>query len=320
MRAVFLDADTLGNWQGKSSQPAVDLSPLANCFTEFDAYRLTKPDEVIARSKDADVIITNKVVLDRATLRQLPNLKAIQLAATGMNNIDLEAAKELNVRCFNVADYSTFAVAQLTVQFMLNFATRACEHYQLTAQGAWQKSRMFTLTDFPIMELKGKTLVLIGYGNIGQKVEELAKAFGMTVLIANIPGRPMRDNQITLDQALPKADFVSLHCPLTEVTQGLVDESFLQQMKSSAYIINTARGPIIDESDLANGLKNKVIAGAGLDVLSVEPPSPDNPLLADDVPNLAITPHIAWASHEAKQRLIQGMADNIQSLLNQANP
>ncbi|AOE48846.1 D-2-hydroxyacid dehydrogenase [Kangiella sediminilitoris] len=316
MHAVFLDADTLGNWKGQSGQPAVDLSPLANCFTEFDAYGLTDPEQVIERSQNADVIITNKVVLNREALEQLPNLKAIQLAATGMNNIDLDAAKELNIQCFNVADYSTFAVAQLTIQFMLNFATRACEHYQLTAKGAWQKSRMFTLTDFPIMELEGKTLVLVGYGNIGQKVEQLAQAFGMKVLVANIPGRPMRDNQVALGEALPEADFVSLHCPLTDVTQGLVDESFLQQMKSTAYIINTARGPVINEADLADGLKNKVIAGAGLDVLSVEPPSPDNPLLANDIPNLAITPHIAWASHEAKQRLIQGMADNMNKLNN----
>ena len=311
MRAVFLDADTLGNWQGKSHQPLADLTPLAECFDDFDVYGLTKPDEVLERCTDADVIITNKVVLDGETLKQLPRLKAIQLAATGMNNIDLEAAKELDIQCFNVADYSTFAVAQLTLQFMLNFATRACEHYQLTSQSAWQKSRMFTLTDFPIMELEGKTLALIGYGNIGQKVEELAKAFGMKVIVANIPGRPMRDNQITLDEALPQADFVSLHCPLTDETKDLLNKDFFHQMKSTAYVINTARGPVINEQDLAVALKNNVIAGAGLDVLSVEPPSPDNPLLASDIPNLAITPHIAWASHEAKQRLIQGMADNI---------
>ncbi|GAA4359985.1 D-2-hydroxyacid dehydrogenase [Kangiella marina] len=314
MRAVFLDADTLGNWQGKSSQPVADLTPLAECFDDFDVYGLTKPEEVIERCKDADVVITNKVVLGRDTLQQLPKLKAIQLAATGMNNIDLEAAKEHNIECFNVADYSTFAVAQLTLQFMLNFATRACEHYQLTAQGAWQKSRMFTLTDFPIMELEGKTLALIGYGNIGQKVEELAKAFGMKVLVANIPGRPMRDNQTTLEEAIPQADFVSLHCPLTDETQELLNADFFQMMKNTAYVINTARGPIINEADLAVALKNRAIAGAGLDVLSVEPPTPDNPLLAADVPNLSITPHIAWASHEAKQRLIEGMAKNIKSL------
>ena len=314
MRAVFLDADTLGNWQGESHRPTVDLTPLANCFETFEVYGLTHQDEVLQRCQDADVIITNKVVLDRSTLEQLPQLKAIQLAATGMNNIDLEAAKELDIQCFNVADYSTFAVAQLTLQFMLNFATRACEHYQLTAQGAWQKSRMFTLTDFPIMELEGKTLTLIGYGNIGKKVEQLAQAFGMTVLVANIPGRPMRDNQISMEEALPQADFVSLHCPLTDETKNLLNKDFFQKMKSTAYIINTARGPIINESDLANALKNKVIAGAGLDVLSIEPPNQDNPLLAEDVPNIAITPHIAWASHEAKQRLIQGMAENMAGL------
>lgn len=314
MHAVFLDADTLGNWQGQSNQPLADLSPLAKCFDEFDVYGLTDAEQVLTRAQNADVIITNKVVLDRHILEQLPNLKAIQLAATGMNNIDLEAAKERNIQCFNVADYSTFAVAQLTMQFILNFATRACEHYQLTAQGSWQQSRMFTLTDFPIMEIADKTLVLVGYGNIGKKVEQLAQAFGMKVLVANIPGRPQRDGQIPLQEAVPQADFISLHCPLSNETKGLVNQEFLQRMKDTAYLINTARGPVIDEAELAQALRNKVIAGAGLDVLSVEPPSSSNPLLAEKVPNLAITPHIAWASHEAKQRLIQGMAENMSQL------
>lgn len=315
MRAVFLDADTLGNWQDTEQQKAkVDLSPLVDCFDECKLYGLTSPEQRLERCKDAEVIITNKVVIDRELMDQLPNLKAIQLAATGMNNIDLEAAKEKGIQCFNVADYSSFAVAQLTMQFILNFATRASDHFNLTRQGAWQESRMFTLTDFPTMEVADKTLVLIGYGNIAKKVEQLAEAFGMRVIIANIPGRPMRDNQVPLNNALPQANFVSIHCPLTKETTELVNKDFIDLMKTGSFIINTARGPIINEQHLANALKSGKLAGAGLDVLSVEPPSPDNPLLQDDVPNTYITPHIAWASHEAKIRLIEGMAENMKGL------
>ena len=317
MRAVFLDADTLGQWQdNKHQQAKIDLTPLTSCFEQCDIYGLTSPEQRLERCQDADVIITNKVVIDGELMEQLPNLKAIQLAATGMNNIDLEAAKERNIQCFNVADYSTFAVAQLTMQFILNFATRACDHFNLIRQGAWQDSRMFTLTDFPTIEVADKTLVLIGYGNIAQKVEQLAKAFGMRVLIANIPGRPMRDNQVPLHTALPQANFVSIHCPLSKETTALVNRDFIDLMKTGSFIINTARGPIINEQHLAEALKSGKLAGAGLDVLSCEPPTADNPLLQEDVPNTYITPHIAWASHEAKIRLIKGMADNMKKLQN----
>lgn len=311
MRAVLLDADTLGHWNhSDASKNNVNLAPIRQLFSTLDVYGFTAPSEVIERCIDADVIIINKVVIDRKIIEQLPQLKMIQLAATGMNNVDIEAAKERGIICSNVADYSTFAVAQLTLSFILNCATRTCEHHLLTQKGAWQQSRIFTLTDYPTMEVAGKRLLLLGYGSIGKKVHQLAEAFDMIVDIAHIPGRPNRKGQVELYSALEHADFVSLHCPLSEQTHQLVNQSFLLSMKPSAFLINTARGPIINEQDLATALINRTIAGACLDVLSTEPPEENNPLL-HNIPNLMITPHIAWASHEAKQRLIHGIENKI---------
>lgn len=315
MKAVLLDADTLGNWQGNSIDAGfVDLSPLSELFSEFKIYSLTLPEERLERCIDADVIITNKIILDRELLEQLPNLKIIQLTATGMNNVDLEACKALNVKCLNVADYSTYSVAQLTLSFILNAANRTLEHHLLTKSGAWQESPIFTLTNFPTSELLGKKLLIIGYGNIGQKVEQLASAFGMEVMVANIPGRPLRENQVPLLEALPDADFVSLHCPLSDETHQLVNNDFLQKMKPTGYLINTARGPIINEHDLAKALQNNVISGAALDVLTQEPPEKNNPLLTSNLSNLIVTPHIAWASQEAKERLIAIIAKQLKNI------
>lgn len=312
MKAVLLDADTLGNWQGTLGDKGfVDLSPLGQSFDEFVIYPLTEPKQILEHCKNAEVIITNKVVLDRLTLSQLPHLKLIQLTATGMNNVDLDACADLGIAALNVEDYSTFPVAQLTLQFILNFATRTIEHNQLAKSGAWQSSRIFTLTNYPTIEVAGKTLLLIGQGNIGKKVAQLAEAFEMIVIFAQLPDRPLRDNQIPLDNAISDADFISLHCPLSSSTENLVNAEFIGKMKPSAYIINTARGPIINEQDLADALKVNTIAGAALDVLSQEPPTKDNPLLIEDMPNLVMTPHIAWASHEAKNRLIDKMVINI---------
>lgn len=315
MKAVLLDADTLGNWQGSSTDAGfVDLSPLTELFDEFKIYSLTLPEERLERCIDADVIITNKVILDRDLLSKLPKLKAIQLTATGMNNVDLGACKALNVKCLNVANYSTYSVAQLTLSFILNAANRTLEHHLLTKSGAWQESPIFTLTNYPTSELLGKKLLIIGYGNIGQKVEQLASAFGMEVMIANIPGRPLRENQVPLLEALPDADFVSLHCPLSDETHQLVNNDFFQKMKPTGYLINTARGPIINEHDLAKALQNNIISGAALDVLTHEPPEKDNPLLTSNLSNLIVTPHIAWASQEAKQKLVAIIAKQLKDI------
>lgn len=312
MKAVLLDADTLGNWQGNSSDSGfIDLTPLSELFEEFEIYAQTSPEQRLQHCQNADVIITNKVVLDRELLSQLPQLKIIQLTATGMNNVDLDACKDLSITALNVVDYSTFPVAQLAFQFILNFATRTIEHNALVKSGAWQQSRIFTLTDYPTIEVAGKTLLIIGQGNIGKKLADMAQAFEMKVIFAQLPNRPKRDNQIELNSAISQADFISLHCPLSEETQHLVDQNFLKTMKPSAYLINTARGPIVNESDLTNALVNNEIAGAALDVLTQEPPEKDNPLLNQPLDNLVVTPHIAWASREAKQRLIAKMVENL---------
>lgn len=316
MKAVLLDADTLGNWQGNPTDAGfVDLSPLSELFSEFKIYSLTLPEERLARCIDANIIITNKVILDRQLLEQLANLKIIQLTATGMNNVDLEACKKLGIQALNVEDYSSFTVAQLAFQFILNFATRTIEHNELVKSGAWQESRIFTLTNYPTIEVADKTLLIIGQGNIGRTLEKMAQAFQMKVIYAQLPNRPKRDNQIELTQAIKQADFISLNCPLSDETHHLVNKDFLQQMKPTAYLINTARGPIINEQDLAEALENKIIAGAALDVLTHEPPEKDNPLLTKDLSNLVITPHIAWASQKAKQRLIGKMARQLKELI-----
>ncbi len=316
MKAVLLDADTLGNWQGQPNDLGfIDLSALEALFDEFQVYPLTLPDERLPRCLDAEVIITNKVNLDRELLSQLPNLKVIQLTATGMNNVDLEACKKLTIKALNVEDYSTYPVAQLAFQFILNFATRTIEHNALVKSGAWQQSRIFTLTDYPTLEVAGKTLLIIGQGNIGKKVADMATAFGMNIIYAQLPNRPVRENQIPLMQAVQKADFISLHCPLSDETHHLVNHTFLDLMKPSAYLINTARGPIIDETALLNALKHNIVAGAALDVLTQEPPSDTNQLINAQLNNLVITPHIAWASQEAKQRLISKMVDNLEAVI-----
>ncbi len=314
--AVLLDADTLGNWQGNESDPGfVDLSPMANLFTHFKAYPLTSPEQRLERCKDAQVIITNKVILDKALLEQLPELKIIQLTATGMNNVDLEACKELGITALNVEDYSSFTVAQLAFQFILNFATRTIEHNALVKSGAWQTSRVFTLTNYPTIEVAGKNLLIIGQGNIGKTLANMAQAFQMNVQFAQLPNRPKRDNQVPLEDAIKQADFISLNCPLSDDTYQMVNSDFLQKMKTSGYLINTARGPIINEGDLATALEQKVIAGAALDVLSQEPPEKDNPLLVKDLSNLVVTPHIAWASQEAKQRLIAKIKLQLEAII-----
>ncbi len=318
MKAVLLDADTLGNWQGSASDAGfIDLSPIKSLFSDLTVYPLTLPEQRLQYCINAEVIITNKVILDRDLLKQLPKLKLIQLTATGMNNVDLEACHELGIKVYNVEDYSTFPVAQLTFQFILNFATRTIEHNALTKSGAWQQSRIFTLTNYPTIEIAGKNLLLIGQGNIGKKVAAMAQAFEMNVAFGQLANRPKRDNQISLAKAIPQADFISLHCPLSKETQQLVNADFLQKMKPTAYLINTARGPIIDEQALAEALHNRQIAGAALDVLSQEPPITDNPLLAPSLTNLIITPHIAWASQEAKARLVTKMAQQIRAFIAQ---
>ncbi|WP_439555794.1 D-2-hydroxyacid dehydrogenase [Dyadobacter sp.] len=275
-------------------------------------YDRSRQEEIAERTREAEAILVNKVVLSAATLKQLPKLKYIGVTATGFNNIDIEAAKNQGIVVTNVKAYSSASVAQQTFALLLSLVNRAEMHSQSVFAGEWAASQDFSYSKSPLTELAGKTMGLIGLGDIGSNVAEIALAFGMKVIAYRKHPKPVKDiEMVSLDEIFRNSDVVSLHCPLTEETKEIVNKNSLASMKPNAIIINTGRGPLINESDLAAALTNGTIAGAGLDVLSVEPPKADNPLLS--APNCVITPHVAWATFEARQRLMQLTAENLQA-------
>jgi len=309
MKAVFLDAATLGE--------DVDLSPIENITGGLTCHPRTKPDQVIQRIRGFDTVLVNKVVLNREHFEACPELKTIAVVATGLNNIDLEAAKAHDIKVMNVTNYGRSTVAQHTMALILALATRLLDYNRDARNGQWAKSDMFCLMDYPIMELEGKTLGIVGYGDLGQGVAERAKAFGMNIVLGCRPGQEPGEvdgyPRVSLDDLLMQADVLSLHCLLTEETRNMIGARELGLMKSSALLINTSRGGLVDEAALADALRNGDIAGAGFDVLTEEPPRNGNPLLADAIPNLILTPHSAWASREARQRIVEITARNLGS-------
>ena len=306
MKAVFLDFNSL-------NQNDLEISRLQQQFDQLTLHAVTAPDEILERVQNADVIITNKVRVNAELIRQLPKLKLILISATGTNNVDLSAAREHNIVVCNCQGYGTPAVAQHTLLLMLSLATSFLKYDRAVRTGAWNKAEQFCLLDFPIVELAGKTLGIVGYGELGQAVARLAEAFGMQVKIASLPCRPGGPDRIPLKELLPQVDFLSLHCPLTEQTQNLIGAAELQQMKPTAFLINCARGGLVNETALAQALKNGEIAGAASDVLTVEPPKQGNILLNEDIPNLIITPHSAWGSVQARQRMLEQLAENTEA-------
>ncbi|WP_144392621.1 D-2-hydroxyacid dehydrogenase [Pleionea sediminis] len=318
MNTVILDAATLIpvnkriNSDIYLDRDSWDIQPekLINSTDNIQCYLHTSESQRLERCKDAEIIITNKVILDDNLLKQLPKLKLICIAATGYNNIDIESAKNHNIAVANVAGYSTSSVVQICFNLILNLVLYWESLQEKMNAHAWQEHDQFVLLPRAFNELSGKTMGIIGYGTIGKSVANVAKSFGMKVIKAQIPGRKQQNNRLALNEFIPQCDIISLHCPLTPQTNKLVNAEFLSQMKTTAFLINTARGGLIDEQALADCLINKKIAGAGLDVLTTEPPKDTNPLL-QNVPNLLITPHIGWASYEARQRLINEIADNI---------
>ncbi|KAF0810146.1 glycerate dehydrogenase [Alcanivorax sp. S71-1-4] len=305
MKGVFLDTGTL--------RPAeMNFTGLEQSLPEWQRYDQTRPDEVADRIAGATVVVSNKVVLDAALIRAAADLKLICVCATGTNNVDLAAARERGIPVCNVGDYAGPSVAQHTLALMLGLATRWHDYQQDVLAGEWSRSPMFCLMHRPVVELAGKKLGIIGYGTLGRDVARLGKEFGMQLLVAEGRGGP-QPGRVPLAQLLADADVVSLHCPLTDDTRGVIGADALRTMKRSALLINTARGGLVDEIALREALLSGEIAGAALDVLSAEPPPADHVLLRGDVPNLIITPHNAWVSVEARQRLLDGVVNNIRA-------
>lgn len=310
MKAVFLDASTLGN--------DVDLAPIEQVTGGLVQHGATTPEQVAERIQGFDTVLVNKVVLGRAHFEQNPELKTIAVVATGLNNIDLNAAKEHGIQVLNVTNYGRSTVAQHTMALILALATRLLDYDRDVRAGRWAESDMFCLMNHPIMELEGRTLGIMGYGDLGQGVAGRAKAFGMNILLGARPGQAAGkvdgNSRIPLDELLPQVDVLSLHCLLTDETRNLIGARELRMMKRDALLINTSRGGLVDEEALANALREGVIRGAGFDVLTEEPPRNGNALLAGDIPNLIVTPHSAWASREARQRIVGITAENLASV------
>jgi glycerate dehydrogenase len=278
---------------------------------KLTTYELTSPEQVIEHCQGADVLITNKAVLNRDTISKLTQLKLICVSATGTNNVDLEAAKEFGIAVTNVAGYSTPSVVQHTFSLITNLLGNTHRYQADCQQGAWQKSEMFCILDYSFNDLQGKTFAIIGGGTLGKGVAKVAEAFGANVIVAERKGVKCRDGRTPFEDVIKTADIISVHCPLTDETRDLIALNELKMMKPSAIIINTARGGIINESDLATALEQNLIAGAGVDVLTKEPAELSNPLANYKGNNLLLTPHIAWASTESIVRLINEVSLNI---------
>lgn len=302
-KAVFLDHTSLDLGD-------LDFDGLRACFAELTLHASSQADQVAQRLQGAQVAITNKVVIDAATFAACPDLKLVLVTATGTNNVDLVAAREHGVIVSNCQGYGTPSVAQHTLMLLLALATSLPDYQSAVQKGLWQKSRQFCLLDYPIVELEGKTLGLLGHGELGSAVAKLAEAFGMRVVLGHIPGRPARADRLPLDELLPQVDALTLHCPLNDDTRDMIGAHELSLLKPHAYVINTARGGLINEQALADALRNGHLGGAATDVLTVEPPTEGNPLLAGDIPRLIVTPHSAWGAREARQRIVSQLTEN----------
>lgn len=287
-------------------------------YGEVEAFDYTRRADVIDRCNSADIIISNKTVFTREILQQITRPKYIGLISTGYNVVDVKAAAELGITVTFVPTYGTEAVAQHTFALILELSNHIALHADAVTAGQWRDYRKFCFWNTPLFELKGKTLGIIGYGRIGRETAKIARAFNMNVIFyshRDMGEQP--DRQVDLDTLLKKSDIVSLHCPLNDETTGIINAENLKKMKSTAWLINTARGPSVVDKDLADALNNGVIAGAGLDVCTKEPPEEDNPLLT--AKNCIMTPHIAWAARETRERLISLAADNLGNYLS-GNP
>lgn len=313
MHGVFLDKLSL-------DRNDLDFTALEQVLPNWRFYDHTAAGEVSTRIKEAQVVICNKVILDAEILASASNLKLVCIAATGTNNVDLAAATRLGITVCNVRGYGTPSVVQHVFMLMLMLLRNYPRYQQAVAAGDWQRSDQFCLLDYTLEELTGKTLGIVGYGELGKAVAAMASAFGMQVLIAQRAGTTESGaDRLPLHELLPRVDVLSLHCPLTDETRDLIAQAEFRLLPKHAIVINTARGGIVNEAALLQALQQGEIAGAATDVLVVEPPANDSLLLQQQLANLIITPHIAWASRQARQRLLDQVAENIR-LFNLGQP
>ncbi len=310
MKAVYLE-------EGAVNKGDITLKPIMDVI-ETEVYYNTTEEDKFEHIGDAEVVFSNKVIFDEETFKKCPNLKYIGVCATGYNVIDIEAAKRYGVTVTNVPAYSTDAVAQLTWGFIIELVNHISVHNKSIHEGDWCKSEIFCYWLDKVTELCGKTLGVIGYGNIGRKVTDIALVFGMNVLVytAHPDKYEAKENMkfVSKDEVFKNADIITLHCPMNDETKGMICKENIEKMKDGIYIVNVSRGGLVNEQDLADALKSGKVAGAAADVVSVEPIKEDNPLLG--APNMILTPHIGWASVEARERLIQAVADNLKAYLN----
>lgn len=314
MPAVFLDFGSLG-------PDDIDATPLTRLLPELKLHLATAPHEVEARIRDASILLVNKVRIDRSLIAASPQLKLICLAATGTDNVNLAAASDHGVAVCNIRNYCTPSVVQHVFGMLLELTLSLSGMRQLVADGAWSRHAHFCLLDLPSRELAGKTLGIVGLGELGGAVASVASAFGMQVIAARRPYDP-RDTRggtpdasaierVGFGQLLARSHVISLHCPLNDETRHLINSDTLATMREDAVLINTARGGLVDPAALLAALRNHNIAAAGIDVLDTEPPPADHPLLTTQLPNLLVTPHIAWAARESRQRAVEELAANV---------
>ena len=307
MRLVFLDHKTLA--------PDVKLRR-PNFAHDWINYDYTEPEHIQERLQDADIAIVNKVELDAQLIETLPHLKLIVLAATGSDNVDLDACRKRGVAVANIQNYTQNSVPEHALSLMLALSRSLNAYRSSIAAGRWQQSAQFCYFDYPVRDLNGQTLGLIGYGTIAKDLEKLARALGMNILVAARKGQTPSEGRVSFEHLLAEADVISLHCPLTADTQHLIGEAEFKLMKNDALLINVGRGGLVDEAALLAALKNHQIGGAGVDVVSEEPPALDNPLMqALTYPNFILTPHVAWASAGSMQRLADQLIDNIDAFV-----
>jgi glycerate dehydrogenase len=308
MRGVFLDLGTVSNGD-------LDTGALLAALPDLAIHPQTAEADLARRIAGCEIVLLNKCRITRELMVANPQLKLIALTATGVDNVDLAAARELGVGVANLVDYCTPSVVQHVFAVLLSLTHRLPEYDRFARSGDWGRADRFSVFPFPIRELRGRTLVIVGYGALGRGVARAAEAFGMNVQVANRPGGAPQPGRRGLAELLGDADVLSLHCPLTPATRGMIGRRELASMKPDAVIVNTARGALVDPGALAEALRAGALGGAGIDVLEQEPPVDGNPLLDPAIPNLIVTPHIAWAARESRQRCLDELAANVEAFL-----